>query len=273
MKMGKEKKMSKSRVVVVTGHSSGIGSKIAEFFRVNGDVVYGLSRHKGENEKINFIECDVTDPLQVKEAIEEIDKREGRIDILINNAGMGISGSVENTTLDDIKKIFAVNFYGAVNVTQCVLPIMRRQNGGKILCTSSLASFFPIPFQSFYSATKASLDIWAKALRLEVKPFNIQICNCLLGDTKSGFTSARKKSVYDEGSVYEDTVKRSVEKMEKDEQNGKDPMTVAKTMYKLSKKKKMPATKIVGGLNRFLGFLNKILPQRFMLFVVGKMYT
>ncbi len=262
-----------SRVVVVTGHSSGIGSAVAEYFRKNGDIVYGLSRHKGDNEKINFIECDITDPLQVKNAIEQIDKIEGRIDILVNNAGMGISGSVENTTLDDVKKIFAVNFYGAVNVAQSVLPIMRREKGGKILCTSSLASFFPIPFQSFYSATKASLDIWAKALRLETKPFNIQICNCLLGDTKSGFTSARKKSMYDGGTVYEETVKRSVEKMEHDEQNGKDPMTVAKTMYKLSNKKRLPATVIVGGLNKLLGFLNKILPQKVMLFVVGKMYT
>ena len=262
-----------SRVVVITGHSSGIGRVVADYFQKNGDIVYGLSRHNGDNEKINFIECDITIPVQVENAISQIDQAEGRIDILINNAGMGISGSVENTNLDDIKRIFAVNFYGAVNVTQCVLPIMRRQKMGKILCTSSLASFFPIPFQSFYSATKASLDIWAKALRLEVKPFNIQICNCLLGDTKSGFTSARKKSIYDEGTVYEETVKRSVEKMEHDEQNGKEPITVAKTMYKLSNKKKMPATVIVGGLNKTLGFLNKILPQKFMLYVVGKMYT
>lgn len=262
-----------SRVIVITGHSSGIGAVVADYFQKKGDKVYGISRHNGENKNINFIKCDITNLEQVRDAILQVESAEGRIDILINNAGMGISGSVENTKMDDIKKIFDVNFYGAVNVTQQVLPIMRKQGGGKILCTSSLASFFPIPFQSFYSATKASLDVWAKALRLEVKPFNIQICNCLLGDTKSGFTSARQKSTFDKGTVYEKTVAKSVEKMEHDEQNGKDPMTVAKKMYKLSQKRKMPATVIVGGLNRLLGGLNKILPERVMLYVVGKMYT
>ena len=262
-----------NRVVVITGASSGIGSVVAKYFRDKGDIVYGLSRRAEDKDGITQISCDVTSKANVKNAIEKIIEREKRIDILINNAGCGISGSVENSELDDIKNMFDVNFFGAVNVTQAVLPYMRGNGGGKIINTSSVASVIPIPFQSFYSATKSSLDIFAKALRLEVKPFNIQVCNVLLGDTKSNFTSSRKKSVNDEGSVYQEVVKKSVAKMERDEQNGKDPITVAKAMYKLSLKKHLPPTKTVGVEYKLIVILEKILPAKFMLFVVSKLYS
>lgn len=261
------------RVVVVTGASSGIGREIAKYFANNGDKVFGLARSSFEEENIKSISCDVTIKESVRLAIKEVITKEGHIDILINNAGCGVSGSVENSDIEDVKNMFNVNFFGAVSVTQEVLPFMREHGGGKIINTSSVASVIPIPFQSFYSATKSSLDIYAKALRLEVKPFNIEICNVLVGDTKSNFTSSRKKSQRDEGSVYEETVKRSVEKMENDEKNGKDPVSVAKTMFKLSLKKKLPPTKTVGGKYKLIVFLNKILPQKFMLYVVSKLYS
>ena len=261
------------RVVVVTGASSGIGREIAKYFANNGDKVFGLARSSFEEENIKSISCDVTIKESVRLAIKEVITKEGHIDILINNAGCGVSGSVENSDIEDVKNMFNVNFFGAVSVTQEVLPFMREHGGGKIINTSSVASVIPIPFQSFYSATKSSLDIYAKALRLEVRPFNIEICNVLVGDTKSNFTSSRKKSQRDEGSVYEETVKRSVEKMENDEKNGKDPVSVAKTMFKLSLKKKLPPTKTVGVKYKLIVFLNKILPQKFMLFVVSKLYS
>ena len=261
------------RVVVVTGASSGIGREIAKYFANNGDKVFGLARSSFEEENIKSISCDVTIKESVRLAIKEVINKEGHIDILINNAGCGVSGSVENSDIEDVKNMFNVNFFGAVSVTQEVLPFMREHGGGKIINTSSVASVIPIPFQSFYSATKSSLDIYAKALRLEVRPFNIEICNVLVGDTKSNFTSSRKKSQRDEGSVYEETVKRSVEKMENDEKNGKDPVSVAKTMFKLSLKKKLPPTKTVGVKYKLIVFLNKILPQKFMLFVVSKLYS
>lgn len=261
------------QVVVITGASSGIGLVTAKYFSKQGWIVYGLARREIKEENIKSISCDVTNKEQVKKAISIVVKEQGKIDLLINNAGFGISGSVENQKLEEIEKLFKVNFLGAVNVTQEVLPIMRNQNYGKILNTSSVAGIFPIPFQSFYSATKASLDIWAKALRMEVKPYNIQICNLLVGDTKTGFTAVREKNSADKGTNYEQVVEKSILKMEKDEQNGKDPITVSKTMFKLAKKKKIPATKTVGFTYKLLVFLEKILPQSFMLWVVGKMYS
>ncbi len=267
------KKQNKRQVVVITGATSGIGKITANYLNQNNFVVYSLSRRLLEDKNINYISCDVTNKEQVKKAVNEILEKEDAIDVLINNAGFGISGSIENQDINEIKNIFNVNFLGAVNVTQEVLPIMRKQNFGKIINTSSVASIFPIPFQSYYCATKASLDIWAKTLRLEVKKFNIQVCNILVGDTKTGFTAVRQKSSGDKGTVYEDIVKSSVEKMEKDEQKGKDPMTVAKTVYSLIKKKKMPATKTVGFGYKCLVFLEKILPQSLMLWVVSKLYS
>ncbi len=262
-----------SRVVIVTGASSGIGREIAKYFANKGDKVYGLARRLFDDEKIVSIQCDVTSKEQVRIAIQQIVDKEKRIDVLINNAGCGVSGSIENCDIDDIKDMFNVNFFGAVNVTQEVLGIMREQKGGKIINTSSVASIIPIPFQSYYSATKASLDIWAKALRMEIKPFNIQVCNILVGDTKSNFTLSRKKSNNDKGTPYESIVEKSISKMEKDEQNGKDPITVAKVMYKVSRKKKLPPTKTVGGMYKLILILEKFLPQKLMLFIVSKLYS
>ncbi len=266
-------KDSAQKVVVITGASSGIGLVTAKYFVKNGYKVYGLSRNIKEEQEFVSLSCDVTNEEQIKESINYIMQEENRIDVLINNAGFGISGSVENEPLEKIESLIKVNFLGAVTVTKCVLPIMRAQGGGKILNTSSVASVAPIPFQSFYSVTKASLDIWAKALQMEVKPFNIQVCNVMVGDTKTGFTAGRQKSEFDAGTVYEKIVEKSIAKMEKDEQHGKDPITVSKTMLKLVRKRKMPPTKVVGFGYATLVFLIKILPQKLVLFIVNKLYT
>ena len=267
------KKDSVQKVVVITGASSGIGLVTAKHFSKNGYKVYGLSRSINEESDFVSLLCDVTNLEQIKESISYIMQKENRIDVLINNAGFGISGSVENEPMDKIESLIKVNFLGAVAVTQQVLPIMRKQGGGKILNTSSVASIAPIPYQSFYSVTKASLDIWAKALGMEVKPYNIQVCNVMVGDTKTGFTAGRQKSEYDIGTVYEDVVTKSIAKMEKDEQHGKDPITVSKTMLKLARKKHIPATKVVGLDYKMLVMLIKLLPQRVVLFILKKLYT
>ena len=266
-------KENKKRVAVITGASSGIGLTTAKHFRDNGFVVYSLSRRQTSDDGIKSIACDVTDKEQVKSAVEQVVREQGQIDVLINNAGFGISGSSENQSVEDVEKLFKVNFLGAINVTQQVLPIMRRQQHGKIINTGSVAGVFPIPFQSFYSATKSALDMWAKALRLEVSPFGVQVSTVLVGDTKTNFTEKREKSNLDAGTDYEEVVKKSIAKMERDEQKGKDPITVAKVMLRLASSRKMPATKVVGGSYKLLVFLNKILPQRFMLWVVGKLYS
>lgn len=273
MKKREKMKDYSKDVVVITGASSGIGLATAKYFRDLGFIVYGLSRREIKEEKINYLYCDVTNFESVKDAIDKIIEKEKRIDLVMNNAGFGTSGSVENENLDEVKKMFDVNFFGVSNVTKCVLPFFRSEGHGKIINTSSVAGTIPIPFQSYYSATKSALDIWAKALKLEVKKFNIGVANVLVGDTKTNFTQKRIKSEKDKGSVYEDMVNSSISKMERDEQGGKDPKSVAKVVFKLYKKKKMPATKVVGGMYKFILILQKFLPQSLMMKVVAKLYT
>lgn len=263
---------NESKVVVITGASSGIGLATAKYFVQNGHKVYGLARRTFKEKNITSISCDVTNLSEVKEAIKTIVDKESKIDVLINNAGFGISGSAENQSMKDIKNQFEVNYFGTVNVTQQVLPIMRKQGYGKILNTSSVASVFPIPFQSYYCATKSSVNVWAQALALEVKPYNVQVCSVLVGDTKTGFTAVRQKTDAEKEGDYANIATKSVAKMEKDEQNGKDPITVARVFYKLANKKKIPATKVVGGLYKFLLFLKRLVPERFMMWVLSKLY-
>ena len=260
------------QVLIITGASSGIGKATATMFAKKGYIVYGVARRDFNMQGVNSVLGDVTHIDDVKRIVEYIIKREGKIDILINNAGSGISGSVEFTDSQDIKNMFEVNFMGAVNFTQQVLPIFRRQGYGKIINTSSVASFIPLPYQAFYTATKAALDGYAKALRGEVRQFNIKVCNVLPGDIKTEFTANRKKSVNDKQGVYAKSETKSIARMEHDEQNGMSPDKVAKVFYKISRKKNPPAHVTVGFSYKLIAFLAKVLPERFVLWIVNKLY-
>lgn len=260
------------QVVIVTGASSGIGKSIATLFASKGYIVYGVARRDFEISGVNTTLGDVTQVDDTKRIVDYVYKREGRIDIIINNAGCGISGSVEFADSQDVKNMFDVNLMGAVNFNQQILPIFRRQGGGRIINTSSVASFIPLPYQAYYSATKAALDSYAKALRGEVRQFNIKVTNILPGDIKTEFTTRRKKSTNDKQGVYAKRESKSVARMEHDEQNGMNPDKVAKVFYKVARQKNPPAHKIVGFSYKLIGFLNKILPERFVLWIVNKIY-
>lgn len=134
----------------------------------------------------------MTDEAQVRAAIDEVISREGRIDILVNNAGFGISGAAELTDTKDSHAQLELNVFGTDNVTRAVLPHMRAHGGGRIVCMSSIAGIVPIPFQLWYSVSKAAIIAYVLALQNEVKPFNISVCAIMPGDIASGFTDARK---------------------------------------------------------------------------------
>ena len=266
-------KKTDKKVVIITGASSGIGKATAIMFANYGYAVYGVARRNFEIDNVNAVLGDVTSIDDVKRIVDYVVGREGRLDLIVNNAGWGISGSVEFSDAEDVKKLFDVNFMGAVNFNQQVLPVFRKQKQGKIINVSSVGSFIPLPYQAFYSASKAALDCYAKALRAEVKPFGITVTNVLPGDIKTGFTASRKKSERDTQGVYKEREEKSVARMEKDEQNGMSPDKVAKVIYKLSKRKNPPAHKVVGGMYKLIGFLAKILPERFVLWIVSKLYA
>ncbi|MBA4347593.1 MAG: short-chain dehydrogenase [Clostridiales bacterium] len=259
------------RVCVITGGSSGIGKATAELLAKNGFTVYELSRNGLDAEGIRHITADVTEPEQVKAAIAKVHATEGQIDLLVNNAGFGISGAVEFTDPKDAAAQLNVNFFGMLRCIQAVLPAMRAQKSGHIVNISSVAAPIAIPFQAFYSATKSATNSLTLALRNEVKPFGVKVCAILPGDIKTGFTAARKKSSAG-ADIYGEAINRAVSVMEHDEQNGMPPLTIAKAVLRAANAKNPKAYYTVGLQYQVFVLLAKLLPASLTNALVGMIY-
>lgn len=260
------------KVVLITGASSGIGYDLARFLSKKNYKVYGLSRSKFDLEGVTYIKCDVTSEEEVKKAILEVYKKENKIDFLINNAGMGISGSIESTELKEVLRMFAVNFNGVFLTTKTVLPYMRKKKYGRIINVGSVAGEFAIPFQTFYSSSKAAIKTFGEALHNEVSPYGISVCTILPGDVKTGFTKNRLKNE-NELSIYQKRVEKSIGLMEKDEQNGMSVHYASKVIYKVMKRKKMPIVKTIGFKYKLFIFAKRFLPSKFINKLVGFLYA
>lgn len=258
-------------VAVVTGGSSGIGKATARLLREAGYTVYELSRHGGGDAGVAHIDCDITNEAQVNAAFAQVFAEQGRLDLLINNAGMGISGAVEMTDMAEVQRIFDVNLFGMFRATKAAIPYMRQSGGGRIVSVSSVAAIAAIPFQAFYSATKAGVNMLTLALRNEVKPFGITLSAVMPGDVQTGFTDARLKNETG-ADVYGGVIEKAVAAMEKDERGGMRPEAVARLILRVAQKKNPKAWYIAGGKYKFFAFLIKILPATWANAIIGAMY-
>jgi len=270
-----------TKVVLITGASAGIGLSAAEQLMRKGAKVYAASRRGGISQKAQsgegeliHVKMDVNIESDIATVIAQILKENNHLDVLISNAGNGIAGSIEDTSTEEVKYQFETNFFGSVKVIQACIPVFRAQGYGKIIATSSVAAIVPIPFQAFYSAGKSALLVFMQALSLELKPFGIQCCSILPGDTKTDFTAARKYTVASQSgdSAYTAKMKKSVGKMEKDEQNGVDASKVAKKIVTQVYKKKMKVSVVPGIDYKLICFLFNRLPASVRLWVVGLLY-
>lgn len=259
-------------VAVVTGGNSGIGKSTAEALKRRGITVYEFSRRDIRTDGITHITADVTDEKAVIAAVNEVIAAEGKIDILISCAGFGISGAVEFTELSDAKSQFDVNFFGTVNVTKAVLPHMRKNGGGRIINISSVAAVAHIPFQTYYSATKAAIESYTQALGNEVKPYNITVTAIQPGDICTGFTEARSKS-FSGDDIYEGRISRSVAGMEKDEMKGMSPEAAGEYIAKIALRKNVKPLYAIGTAYKVLSTLCKIFPCRIRNSIVGMLYA
>ena len=260
------------KIAIVTGASGGIGQATAQLLCQNGWRVYDFSRSGGEDSGLLcHIQCDVTQEAQVQQAFQTVFEREGRLDLLVNNAGFGISGAAEDTPLDKAKKQFDVNFFGCFVCCKAAIPYLRQTGGGRIINISSMAAVLSIPFQSFYSASKSAVNALTLALQNEVKPFGITVCALMPGDVKTGFTAAREKSSASDS--YKAVAQKSVSTMERDEQNGMAPQTLAKAVLRLAKQKHPKPLSTCGAQYRLFAVLQKVLPARLVNALVGKIYT
>ena len=258
------------KTVVITGGSSGIGRAAAGRFAARGDRVYDLSRHSAEDPGVIHIDADVTKPETLQEAVKAITAEAGGIDLLICCAGMGVSGAVEFIPESDLRRQFEVNLFGTIHTVKAVLPGMREARRGKIICVSSVAAVYAIPFQAYYSASKSAINAFADALRTEVRPFGISVCAVMPGDIATGFTAAREKTVAGE-DVYTRAAS-AVAKMEQDERNGMSPDAVAALIEKLADKKRVAPLYTVGLSYKALVFLKRLFPASFASKIVAGMY-
>ena len=261
-----------NKIAVVTGASSGIGRCTAKALRDMGCKVYDLSRRNIPIENVRHIKTDITIEGDVLSAVEEIISAEGRIDILVNCAGFGISGAVEFTTTEEAKKQFEVNFFGAVTVTRAVLPHMRENGSGRIVNISSVAAVAHIPFQTYYSASKAAIESYTACLDNEVKIYGIRATAVEPGDICTEFTSAREKSFAGD-DVYGGRISRSVAGMEKDEQKGMSPELAGRYIAKVALRKKVKPVCAIGVSYKILSVMCKSFPCSLRNFVVGMMYA
>lgn len=274
------------KVVFITGASSGIGKAVAEKFADNGCIVYGSTRkidintsfEKDEKTRLGntykLLYLDVRDEKSIYKAVNYILEKENKIDILINNAGFGIAGSIEDISTQEMIEQFDTNLFGVHRMCRAILPIMRQQGGGTIINVGSMASIFTIPFQSVYSASKAALDSFSEALRMECSKFGIKVCVVEPGDTKTSFTHNRiyAKDAMLQSSVYKDIMIKSVAVMEKDEINGESPEKVAKVILKAALSKKPPIRVCIGLKYKVFTFIKRFVPDSLKLLILSKMY-
>lgn len=261
------------RVVLITGESSGFGLEMAKLFLANGDIVCGFSNQEFQMEGIYHQVGDVSIEEDCKTVVDNIINKYGRIDVLMNNAGFGIFGPLEETPLLKAKKQVDVSFFGTFLMAKSILPYMRKQKEGKIINTSSIGEVIPLPFQGFYSASKCTMDMLFDSLRAEVYPYHIQICSIKPGDAKTSFTKNREKDKLSEDSPYQKAFDHCLESVAKDEQNGIDPRKIVKRAFSISKEKRLPYSKAIGTKDRFLAFIYHILPKRMRNYLLYKVYA
>ena len=265
------------RVALVTGASSGIGKDIARALAGRGALVYGGARrlpepYQTERGELRPIQLDVTQDSSVKACVERILQEAGRIDILVNCAGSGLAGAVEDCTGQEALEQLDVNAVGPLRVAREVLPGMRARGEGIILNIGSIGGEFALPFQSLYSMSKAALRKQTECLRMELRPYGIQAALIEPGDLKTGFTQARRMAAAAADSPYREACRRAVEQMARDEQTGKDPACVTRMALRLLERKRLPSVRAVGGIYRIFPFLGRILPNWAAEAIIAKMY-
>ena len=261
-----------SKVAVVTGGTSGIGKQTALALKAAGYTVYELSRRAQGVEGLHHLVADITREELVDAAIGEVLRQEGHIDVVVNNAGFGISGAIEFTKTEDAKRLFDTDFFGMVNVNRAVIPHMRQAGAGRIVNLSSVAAAAPIPFQAYYSASKAAVRTYTLALASEVRPFGIEVCVIMPGDIATGFTAARRKSCGGD-DVYNGRIARSVAVMEHDERTGMSAQFAGQFVARRATQKHPKLICTMGRKYALFVFLMRILPTRTATRIVGRIYA
>jgi len=254
------------KIILITGISSGFGKQTAELLATKGHTVYGTVRRDAEiNSLVNGIKLDLTNINTIRQAVQTVLQKEGRIDVLINNAGMHTGGPIETSPIENIILQMDTNFLGMVHLTREILPVMRKQGGGTIINFSSIGGLMGLPFQAFYSAGKFAIEGFSEALRMEVKQFKIKVVLINPGDFHTNNSANRRNYLAptDINEPYHEQYKKTLAIIEKDESNGWEPLVLAGKIVKIVDCKNPRQKYIIASFEQKLAVILKyILPGK-----------
>ena len=250
------------KVILITGASIGLGSTIAGYLATQGHVVYGTSRSiEGQTKPFHTLNMDVCSDESIQDAIQRIIEEQGRIDVLINNAGLAIAGPVEDLPLAEVQRVFDTNVMGTLRTIQAVLPSMRKHKSGLIINISSIAAEAGLPFRGGYCASKAAVDRLTEALRFEVAKFGIQACYVQPGGTKTDINKNRLRVSLPEKNAYKETFDRTYHLIDESVSTGINADVFGPLIEKIMQSKEVERVYRVGKpVEKLSVLLKKILP-------------
>lgn len=253
------------KTIFITGASSGIGKAIGEFLHQKGYIVYGTSRNpeKVSGSMFPLVALDVRNAASIKAAISEVISKTGAIDVLVNNAGVGITGPLEEIPAEEIRNNFETNLFGPIEVMKAVLPHMRSQKSGLIINVTSIAGYMGLPYRSVYSASKGALELISEALRMEVKGFGITITTVAPGDFATNIAAGRYHAPVLKGSPYETVYGNTLNEMNTHVDAGSDPRQMAEAVFAIMKTPNPNVHHKVGAfMQKFSIVLKRALPDK-----------
>jgi len=254
------------KIVLITGGSSGIGKSIGNYLKSKGHTIYGTTRNLSnypDFSDFQLLELDVRNTNTINIAIAQLMDREGRLDVLINNAGVGITGPIEETPHEEILKTFETNFHGPLHMIKAVLPQMRKQGSGLIINITSIAGYMGLPYRGIYSATKGALEITTEALRMEIKDFGIHMTNLAPGDFATNIASGRYHAPVLTDSPYNQPYGNTLKMIDEGVNGANNPIEVAHMVYKIMNSKKPKVHYKVGSfMQKFSLTLKNLLPDK-----------
>ena len=254
-----------SKVVLITGGSSGIGKAIGVYLLSKGFTVYGTSRNPERivNSVFPLLAMDVRNTVSIQEAVTQIIQATGRLDVVINNAGVGITGPLEEIPTAEIKNNFETNFFGPIEVIKATLPQMRAQQSGIIINITSIAGYMGLPYRGVYSASKGALEIVTEAISMEVKHFGIKVVNVAPGDFATNIAAGRYHAPVIKGSAYELPYGNTLKQMDEHVDSGSNPEEMAKAIYDIINANHPKLHYKIGFfMQKFSIVLKRILPDR-----------
>ena len=255
------------KIVVITGATSGLGKKLKEMFVNDNNIVFSISRTETISD--TSYKCDISNLTEIEAAFDHIKEKYGKIDILINNAGYGISGATELISDEMTKKLFDVNFFGAINCMRYALPLMNKNS--KIFNISSACAIFPLPYRTLYCASKSGLDMLSQSVAMELNPYGIKVVSICPGDIKTNFSPNRIKT-FETNEKYENRIQNATSKIDNREHKRMSVDYAGKKIYKICIKKYPKPRYIIGFKYKLFYIAQKIVPIRIFNKILAKIF-